>query len=262
MQFFKHYTNMRHNLKIKKLVIKYGLRGYGLYNLIIESITENLCSENPLPELKETAADIALLYSEDTTMINEIMAYMLNNDLFELNEITGKITCSNIYKYIDKAQTRSEEIRKMIELYKNESKLPVSDISRQDRTKLIDIDIDIDIELDIYKDIEEKYFITFENIYKNKPMYEYGINRRFLKNKLKSLTKENIIIAIDNASKDVWFTKNISFTMLNILSDKNINKFMFQNNVKTLDNSIKKDNYNIPAFANHVDLDEAMNGKK
>ncbi len=47
MQYFKHQANMRHDIKIKRLINKYGLEGYGLYNLIVESITESLSTAEP-----------------------------------------------------------------------------------------------------------------------------------------------------------------------------------------------------------------------
>jgi hypothetical protein len=37
MKWFKHKANMRHDVKLKRVIAKYGLEGYGLYNLIIES---------------------------------------------------------------------------------------------------------------------------------------------------------------------------------------------------------------------------------
>jgi uncharacterized phage protein (TIGR02220 family) len=110
---------MRHDLKIRKLIRKYGLKGYGLYNLIIESITENLSTNNPIPELEETCDDIAELYNENSTEINEIACFLINIGLLETHELTTKLTCSKIYKFIEASQTRSESIRNMIKSYKN-----------------------------------------------------------------------------------------------------------------------------------------------
>jgi hypothetical protein len=109
---------MRNDVKINRLIRKYGLEGYGLYNLIVESIAESLSSDHPIPELEETAEDIADKYRGDTAKISEMMQFMLKQGLFEVDEITGRILCRKIYKFIDKSQTRSEEIRSMIEIYK------------------------------------------------------------------------------------------------------------------------------------------------
>lgn len=118
MQFFKHHTNMRNDIKLKRGIRRYGIKYYGLYNLIIESIAESLGTASPIPELEETAQDIAEQYNDDTALINEMMAHMLNQGLFEINDLNGRILCYKLYKFFDKQQTRSEELRKMIEYQK------------------------------------------------------------------------------------------------------------------------------------------------
>ena len=64
---------MRHDVKIKRVISKYGLEGYGLYNLALESITESLSTASPLPDLQETCEDIAEFYNGNTAKINETM---------------------------------------------------------------------------------------------------------------------------------------------------------------------------------------------
>ena len=63
------------------MISKYGLEGYGLYNLILESITESLSNDKPLPELHENCEDIAMFYNGNTSKINEMMMYMINQGL-------------------------------------------------------------------------------------------------------------------------------------------------------------------------------------
>jgi len=133
MQYFKHMTSMRHDIKIKRLISKFGLEGYGLYNLIIESIVENISTESPLPELSETCEDMAEFYNGNTAKINEIVAFMLNQGLFELNEITGRVLCGKVYKFLEQSQTRSKEIRDLIAQYKT-----VTDCLRPSQTKVIE----------------------------------------------------------------------------------------------------------------------------
>ena len=127
MQYFKHMSNMRHNLKIKRLISKYGLEGYGLYNLILESITERLCTESPHPEMLENCQDIAEFFNGDTTKINEMAAFMINQGLIEVDDISERITCKKIYKYLESSQTRSPYIREMIQQYKNSTKFLLSE---------------------------------------------------------------------------------------------------------------------------------------
>jgi hypothetical protein len=121
MLYFKHQTNMRHDLKIKKLINRYGLEGYGLYNLILESITESICDDAPLPQLQESFADIAEFYRGDTKKIFEMAAYMVELKLLEFeacSEIETRVTCHKIYKFLEKSSTRSGRIRNLIDNYK------------------------------------------------------------------------------------------------------------------------------------------------
>jgi len=144
MQYFKHQSNMRNDLKIKRVISKFGLEGYGLYNLIIESITESLSTDSPLPDLQENCEDIAEFYNGNTAKVNEMMNFMINQGLFNIDEITGSILCNKVYKFLDTSQTRSEKLRLMISNYKTSTKLleaenhdrsqHVSDSHRQNKT--------------------------------------------------------------------------------------------------------------------------------
>lgn len=156
MQFFKHSTTMSADVKMKRVIRKYGLQGYGLYNAIIEKIAGALSSDKPIPELEDTAQDIAAEFGGDTTAINEIMTFMLGQGLFEVNELTGRILCNKIYKFIDKSQTRSPEIRMMIEKYRqHQAKCRlVTDKSGQSRTSLIEVEVEVDIDKEVEVDVE------------------------------------------------------------------------------------------------------------
>ena len=126
MKYFKHQSNMRHDTKIKRLIAKFGIEGYGLYNLIVESITENICDDKPLPELLETCEDIATFYNGNTSRINDMAAFMVNQGLFEIDELSGHIFCSKIFKFLEASGTRSEKIRQFIENYRETERLRLS----------------------------------------------------------------------------------------------------------------------------------------
>lgn len=123
MLYFKHHSSMRNDIKLKRVISRYGLEGYGLYNLILESITESLSTDSPLPDLQENCEDIAEFYNGNTAKINEIMNFMINQGLFDIDEITGAVLCSKLYKYLDTSQTRSEKLRQMIKNYKSQANL-------------------------------------------------------------------------------------------------------------------------------------------
>lgn len=135
MQYFKHHANMRHDIRIKRTISKYGLEGYGLYCLILESITESLSTGSPIPSLQETSEDIAEFYNGNTARIDEIVNYMIGQDLFTLDEINGAILCHKLYKFLDTSQTRSEELRNMIKAYKIKNCYPSQTVSDKSERK-------------------------------------------------------------------------------------------------------------------------------
>ena len=119
MQYFKHFTKMRSDTKIRRLFAKYGLEGYGLYNLILESIAESIETESPLPFLEETCDDIALFYNGNSAKIDEMVRYMIQEGLVTVETTENRIACYKIYKYLEQSQTRSEKIRELIASYKD-----------------------------------------------------------------------------------------------------------------------------------------------
>lgn len=227
MQFFKHYTKMRHDVKLKRVIKRFHLKGYGLYNAILESIAESLCSDKPMPDLEETAQDLAEQYGEDTAEINEIMAFMLNQGLFELDEITGRLLCCKIYKFIDKSQTRSKEIRNMIEKYKNKCLGQSGTIL----TNLIDIDKEVEVDIEAehahnsYKQIEYVFFKNYKELNKIDPVYDYAVNRKFLKNVLSKISEQEVIQILNAARSDKWIIENRLYNIKSLLTDKMINKY-------------------------------------
>ncbi|MFA5751418.1 MAG: Lin1244/Lin1753 domain-containing protein [Candidatus Paceibacterota bacterium] len=134
LQYFKHYSNMRHDIKIKRLINRYGLKGYGLYNLILESITEKITTESPIPDLQETCDDIAEFYNGNSTEINDMANYMIQQGLFTLDDITGRILCNKLYKFLEQNQTRSKQIRILIKAWKDKQPLLLTDVSDSQET--------------------------------------------------------------------------------------------------------------------------------
>lgn len=125
MKWFKHGSNMRNDTKLRRVINKYGLEGYGLYNLIVESIVESLDNENPLPILEENIEDIAEFYNSNTTKISEMISFMVNQGLFEFTE-NKEIVCTKVYKHLQASQTRSEALREMIlNFNKSKKNLPI-----------------------------------------------------------------------------------------------------------------------------------------
>jgi len=119
MKWFKHYSTMSNDPKIKRLIRRFGVEGYGIYNYILELIVRRLETETPIPDLEETAGDIASDLNMDTVRVEEIVVFCVNQELFESDDITGRVVAHKIYKFLDASTTRNIELKKMIASYKS-----------------------------------------------------------------------------------------------------------------------------------------------
>lgn len=137
MKWFKHKSNMRHDIKLKRVINRYGLEGYGLYNLILESIVESLETESPLPILQDNVDDIATFYNANSTHIAEMVSYMVNQGLFDFTK-NNEIICIKVYKYLQSNQTRSKQIRELITSFDSKmllSETVLDNCEEQNRTE-------------------------------------------------------------------------------------------------------------------------------
>ena len=114
MKWFKHFSSARYDSKMMRLINKYGLEGYGLYFLIVESVAFQLSTDKPVPDLEETAADIAQFTGVDTLRIQEMIEFCLEQKLFEYNHDTGRIMCIKILTHLDNTLSNNPEIKKIL----------------------------------------------------------------------------------------------------------------------------------------------------
>lgn len=118
MKWFKHDSNANTDAKLKKVRMKYGLEGYGLYWLLLEYISAGVESHNLNFELEHDAEVI----SHDTNIhidrIQEMMRYMVELKLFD--SMDGRVFCL-------KMATRTDEYTQ--KLLKNSKGVPT--VSRQ-----------------------------------------------------------------------------------------------------------------------------------
>ena len=112
MQWFKHDSNASQDAKLKRLRMKYGLEGYGLYWYCIELIATNVDQNNLTFELEHDSEIIAFDTGIHAERINEMMAYMVNLGLFESNN--NAITCLKMLKRLDQSMTSNKVMREMI----------------------------------------------------------------------------------------------------------------------------------------------------
>ena len=112
MKWFKHDSDASMDAKLKRLQIRYGMEGYGLYWYCLEIIASNVNQHNVTFELSHDAEII----SHDTNLhqdqVQEMMAYMVDLGLFE--NTGGIITCMKLAKRLDQSMVSSPEMRKVI----------------------------------------------------------------------------------------------------------------------------------------------------
>jgi len=111
MKWFKHESVANTDAKMRKLRLKYGMKGYGLYWYCVELIASNVDQYNLTFELEhdsEISADDTGISRE---LVEEMMGFMVDLGLFENR--AGTIMCLKLAKrtddYITKLMKKSED---------------------------------------------------------------------------------------------------------------------------------------------------------
>ena len=91
MKWFRHDSNANLDAKLKKLRLKYGMEGYGVYWYCLELIAGCVDRHNLTFELEHDSEIIAADTGIHRERIEEMMGYMVELGLFENSE--GTITC-------------------------------------------------------------------------------------------------------------------------------------------------------------------------
>ena len=117
MRWFKHDSDANMDAKLRKVRIKYGMEGYGLYLYCLELIAGNVDSNNLTFELEHDSEIIATDTGIHYERVQEMMAYMIALGLFE--QTGGVITCLKMAVRLDQSMTSNTFLRKQIHSIKN-----------------------------------------------------------------------------------------------------------------------------------------------
>ena len=109
MQWFKHSSTANNDAKLKRLRMKYGLEGYGLYWYCIELVAGNVTQNKLTFELEHDAEIMAFDLGIHQDKIAEMMAYMIDLELFESSR--GMITCLSLAKRADEYTAKALKIK-------------------------------------------------------------------------------------------------------------------------------------------------------
>lgn len=99
MKWFRHDAAANQDAKLKRVRMKYGMEGYGLYWYCIELVASNVEQNKITFELEHDAEIISFDTGIHYERVNEMMAYMVDLGLFE--DSSGTITCMKLAKRAD-----------------------------------------------------------------------------------------------------------------------------------------------------------------
>lgn len=99
MKWFKHDTDANNDAKLKRLKIKYGMAGYGLYWHCLELVAAPVEKHNLTFELEHDAEIIAHDTGINYELVQEMMTFMVDQGLFENDN--GVITCLKLARRTD-----------------------------------------------------------------------------------------------------------------------------------------------------------------
>ncbi len=130
MKWFKHDSNAGTDAKLRKVRLKYGMQGYGLYWYCLELIAQTVEKHNLTFELEHDAEIIAHDTSIHQDLVEEMMAFMVDIKLFD--SVGGRIFCKKmatrtdeytqkLLKSLDKIPTQSGESQDIVPTQSGES---------------------------------------------------------------------------------------------------------------------------------------------
>ena len=139
MKWFKHDSDAGSDAKLLRVRMKYGMEGYGLYWHCLELIVGGIDESNLTFELEHDAEIIAHQTGIHYERVQEMMAYMVEQGLFENRN--GNITCMKLLKRLDKSMTSNKSFRAMLDTAKEnhdsvmtKSESVMQDLTTQDLT--------------------------------------------------------------------------------------------------------------------------------
>lgn len=112
MKWFKHESDARNSVKLRKVRRKYGADGYAIYWFCVEAIAYEVDKDNLTFDLKEDAETIGFELVVQEKRVEEIMKFMIEIGLFESSQ--GLITCLKLAERLDKSMTNSPSMRKWL----------------------------------------------------------------------------------------------------------------------------------------------------
>lgn len=124
--YFSHDADMRHDLKIKAVRKKFGITGYAIYCMVLETLTDQDFFQLEYSDLslELMAGDFDL----DPELIKQIIDYCIKLDLFQLNNETS-LKCKTLEnRFKSLLSKRKSERKGVIEVDNTQSKVKDSKV--------------------------------------------------------------------------------------------------------------------------------------
>lgn len=123
MKWFKHDSNANQDAKLEKILYKFGADGYAIYWYCLELISGKIDKKNITFELEHDSELIGQKLKIDILRVEEIMRYMVELQLFEINEENNRIMCLKLATRLDDTTSKNPEIRNILAKAKEYGKI-------------------------------------------------------------------------------------------------------------------------------------------
>ncbi len=92
--------------------MKYGADGYALYFFCLELIAAPIDSKRVNFDLEHDAEYLAYRLKIDSRRVEEIMRFLVDQELFEVDEVTHRITCLQLALRLENSIVKNPELKK------------------------------------------------------------------------------------------------------------------------------------------------------
>ena len=120
MKYFTHRTTLRFEPESRKMIRKFGLEGYGLYLVFLETAAETVSTKTVDPRLSESIEDLADYFNKDSEDIAEMAAYALAENIIQMDN--EHIICKKVHELLDEYLSKSSVMRSSLDIYKDGSR--------------------------------------------------------------------------------------------------------------------------------------------
>lgn len=131
MKWFMHQSAASADSKLRKVRMRYGAEGLGLYWYCLEEICANVDPKLTF-ELESDSEILAHELKIDTLRVEEMMRYMVTLGLFDLDGDT--VSCMKLARYLGDRNTRNPDLQRIIRQQKDDLSATVPDSPGLSRT--------------------------------------------------------------------------------------------------------------------------------